>query len=254
MIATHTSQTRHHPQDPWAHRRAEPRGLALCWTLYLFAATAVATGSVGLRGAVSIEGMRLAAEMLLVSVGAGMIVLWPMLRLSQLAAPRPGIGWAAGDAFAIAMPAQAVIWPQIWLARWSPIAAIAAATLVLTWTAVVSGLLALTFSRDHPPAQRAWWMALFVILGLSGPVVSAVSPVATGGLPLAPHQPPTHWSMLSPVSGLRDLAQSAPARTWVSPVRHEQWIMIGATAIVGGVLWLGATTRARLVARTRSQG
>jgi len=254
VSASEATRARDPGSDPWAHRRAEPRGLALCWTTYLFLATAVATGSVGLRGAVSIEGMRLAAEMLLVSVGAGVIVLWPMLRLSQDSAPRPGIGWAAADAAAIVIPAQAIIWPQILLARWSLDIAVAASATVAAWAIVVSGALAIAFAARRPPIHRGWWMLLFLALGLAGPIASAISPIGSGGLPDSPNAPPTHWSLLSPVSGLHDLARGAATATLGASIDRAQWTMIGSTVIAGGVLWLIANARQRRLPRATGRG
>src|SRR5262245_41002258 len=105
------------PSDPWAHRRGEPRTLAALWLLFLFAATILSVGAVGLFGLVSTDVYRPAARVMLEIVTIGVVVLWPMVRLSQ-EAPKFPLRAMLGDCLVILLPTQAVIWPQAltWMA------------------------------------------------------------------------------------------------------------------------------------------
>src|SRR5262245_5977866 len=64
--------------DRWAHRRGEPRVFAFLWTIYLVGATGLALASVGARGQVPIEVYRPVAQVLLVTVSAGVVIVWPL--------------------------------------------------------------------------------------------------------------------------------------------------------------------------------
>src|ERR1043166_1453153 len=95
--------------DPWAHRRGEPRTFAALWLLFLFAATILSVGAVGIFGLMSTDVYRPAARVMLEIVAIGVVVLWPMVRLSQ-AAPAFPLRAMLGDAVVVLVPAQAVIW------------------------------------------------------------------------------------------------------------------------------------------------
>src|SRR5437867_4288680 len=69
--------------DPWSHRRGEPRLFAFLWTLFLFAATGITFMTAVSLGGNSADVMRPATRALLALTGAGVVLLWPMVRLSQ---------------------------------------------------------------------------------------------------------------------------------------------------------------------------
>src|SRR5262249_35293851 len=99
--------------DPWAHRRGEPRLFAFLWTLFLFAPTGATFMAAAPPGGASPDVMRPATRALLAVTAAGVCILWPMVRLSQLADEHP-IAGVIQDLVVVLIPAQAVIWPQ-WL-------------------------------------------------------------------------------------------------------------------------------------------
>ena len=67
----------------WAHRRREPRGLALLWTVYLMLATVVSLLPMVWAGQLSGSVYRPAARTMMVLVMFGVVVLWPVWRASQ---------------------------------------------------------------------------------------------------------------------------------------------------------------------------
>src|SRR5947207_1904454 len=69
--------------DPWAHRRGEPRIFAFLWTLFLFAATGFTFMAAVSMGGTSADVMRPATRALLAVTAAGVVLIWPMVRLSQ---------------------------------------------------------------------------------------------------------------------------------------------------------------------------
>jgi hypothetical protein len=226
--------------DPWAHRRAEPRTFTFLWTLYLLATTGIAIASVGLYGAVHEEGARTAARTILLVASIGVSALWPMTRLCQRA-PEPGVSWAVQDTLAIVLPLQAVIWPHIWLAGWSLEVAGAVALVLAAWAVLVGGLLALAFSRGSPgPVSRTIWMLVFVALPAAGPVTGLTIQALS-----SPTIETTRWVQMS--SAVTAVDQLAPRRPWQgsSLITHEHWVAIGLMGVGAGAVWLLALPMAR---------
>src|SRR5690606_8437853 len=150
----------------------EPRALAFVWTLYLFIATFLLLMKVGATGAIAPDVYRPGARMLLMWVAAGIGLFWPLVRLSQRSATEP-ITAAVKDFFVIVMPAQAVIWPQWWLAGW-PVAGVAAVAATLAaWASVVAAGIALALPGEPGPggAQRSAWMGAFVLVMVGAPLL-----------------------------------------------------------------------------------
>lgn len=226
--------------DPWAHRRAEPRMFTFFWTVFLLATTVIAISAVGLYGAVQEEGARTAARMILLVAGIGVVVLWPMTRLSQ-SAPAPGVAWAVQDTLAVVLPLQAVIWPHIWLARWSLETAAAVSSVLTCWAVLVGGLLAVAFARRAPGAPaRVAWMCVFVALPAAAPIAGAT----LQGLG-EPSLATTAWvQMASPITAIDQLA---PRRPWLgtSSITREHWVAIGLTGVGAGAMWLLALPLSR---------
>lgn len=235
------------PDDPWAHRRGEPRTFTLLWTVYLLCATVIAISAVGLHGAVLETGARLAARTILLTAAVGMGLLWPMTRLSQYAPRRRGVGWAVQDTLAIVLPMQAVIWPHIWLAKWSLSTATGASSLLLVWSVLVGGLLAVALHRSRGALVRVMWMVVFVLLLAGAPALdmlmrSVGRPLGEAGL----------WvRMASPLTGL-DHILSRPAWYGMPALTSENWIGIGVTAILAGLVWLVALAMGRGGARSEA--
>jgi hypothetical protein len=234
--------------DPWAHRRGEPRTFTLLWTIYLLCATSIAILSVGLQGAVLEEGARSAARIILQTSAIGMMILWPMVRLSQLQPTRGSVGWAAKDTFVILVPLQVVIWPQIWWAHWSMNHAAASASVLGAWASLVGAMLAFALAGEPPrEIARGVWMMVFVVLLAVGPLSSMMLFAFQ-----APATNVSEWlQMTSPMTAIDELA---PRRAWhgSAEINREHWVAIGLTVVAGATMWLAALARARGGARRRA--
>lgn len=231
--------------DPWAHRRGEPRTFTLLWTIYLLCATSIAILSVGLQGAVLEEGARSAARIILQTSAIGMMILWPMVRLSQMQPGRGSVAWAVKDTFVILLPLQVVIWPQIWWANWSVDHAAASASVLGAWASLVGALLALSLAGEPPREMaRGVWMLVFVVLLAVGPLSSMMLFAFQ-----APATDVSEWlQMTSPMTAIDELA---PRRAWhgSAAITREHWAAIGLTVVAGATVWLAALARARGGAR-----
>jgi hypothetical protein len=242
-----------HP-DPWAHRRGEPRTFAAIWLLFLFAATILSVGAVGVFGLVSTDVYRPAARVMLEVITVGIVVLWPMVRLSQ-EAPRHPVRAMLVDLLIVLVPTQAVIWPQAlsWMAGWPVEVVGAAAGLVCGWGVLIAGLLALYFSAQAPPQRdilpRWAMMALIILLIGIGPVAFALRSRGPAAGPGA------DWLMSSPLTGIYEITRD---RLWTGQSaaidqRHRMavWLTWCAAAVVWAFAWLAAGRSKGLAATGR---
>jgi len=242
------------PADRWAHRRGEPRSFAALWILYLFGATVLSLGAVGLAGLLSTDVYRPAARTLLALGAFGIALVWPMIRLSQEAPPRP-FRAAAADAAIVGVSAQALVWPQalVWMAAWPLPVALALAALYSAWTLLIGGLLA-TFAvvgREGPgaparPLSRSLMMLLLVILVGAGPLVGLLRPAA---LP-TPFDSVDGVLMSSPITGALEITRDRSWSGMPARVDGRHWLAIASAAAAGAGAWAVAAA----VAGVRRRG
>jgi hypothetical protein len=241
------------PPDPWAHRRGEPRTFAAVWLLFLFAATILSVGAVGIFGLVSTDVYRPAARAMLEIIAVGVVILWPMVRLSQ-EAPKHPMRSLLSDALVVLIPAQAVIWPQAltWMAGWPTNVVAAVAALIAGWGLLIAGLVAIYFNRSpsahaegvaslragggssHAPLPRWAMMSLIILLVAAGPLVLALRPQSP--------KPSADWLMSSPLTAVYELTRD---RSWTGQSaaidqRHRValWLLWLAAAGVWGLAWM----------------
>lgn len=247
-----SSAPRKRKPDPWAHRRGEPRVFAFFWTLFLFIATGLTFMAAVSLGGTSADVMRPATRALLAVTIAGIVLLWPMVRLSQLADAHP-ISGVLQDLVVVLIPAQAIIWPQWlgWLGRWPLDVVAAVAALFAAWGFLTGGLLALAQVCHHrAQAGYGMWSPWRWMLGFAGlAVVGAAFALATGAAPLTGgdlHQPAFRGTwMLSPMTAAYELTTD---RSWTGAsarVVPAHWWSIALTAAAALPLWGLAAARAR---------
>lgn len=226
--------------DRWAHRRAEPRPLALLWTIFLAAATLIMLTSLVMYGGADHDIYRPAARGLLAVTAVGMTILWPMVRLSQTAPPEGARAAVAKDLVVILAPVQAVLWPQMFfvLAYW-PVAVVAAlAAMLLAWTLLIGAVVCFGLqAAGAQPARaglsrasaRSLWMAVIVVLVAGGPLIGLLArPTPSSddqGLVSA-------WALTSPITSVFEIARDRPWSGAAAEAKPAHWAAI---VIIGGV-------------------
>lgn len=243
------------PADRWAHRRGEPRIFAFIWTLFLFAATATIFVFAFSSGTASPEVIRPATRLLLAVMMAGIVIVWPLIRLSQ-AADRHPVSGVVQDLVVVLIPAQAVIWPQwfTWLGRWPFPVIGAVAALAVAWAFLAGAVLSLAQTSHLAAALKAepgrpvrWpagaWMLAFVLLTLGGAVPLLYDVMGTPAIDPTPPPFRAAW-MCSPIASVYELMRD---RAWSgvnAAVERAHWRSIAWVAAVAALAWLAALIRA----------
>lgn len=214
-----------HHHDHLEHRRAEPRQFVVLWTIFLLFASVLSLGSTGFLGILHADIYRPAARTLLAIAGAGIAVLWPMVRLSQEAPSRPRVAFAF-DAAVVVLPALAVVFAQTlpWMAGWSVEVGAVISLVFIAWAVLVAGALAWYFTRLQEAAPRWAWMLVVLGAACLGPAAAMLTPESGPGIS-APHAPePANIAlMVSPITAPFEAARD---RSWAGrPARvgPEHW-------------------------------
>lgn len=192
--------------------------------------------------------------------GAGVIILWPMIRLCQ-ATPRAPRSACLQDALVVLVPLQAAIWPQSWrwMAGWS-IEVVGVLALVMGgWVLLVTAMLTLAL-RDlgaHEPSiddrtrvvpqRRAAWMGGFLFLASAGPLLSFALAM---GLPPGTNAISVPL-LASPTTAVLEIARD---RSWTghpTAVMREHWFAAILTPGLGlaALLIIGPIARAKVSTR-----
>lgn len=214
--------------DPWAHRKGEPRPLALLWAVYLMSSALLTLFAVRSLTVPSTEQFVYGCRALLVMLLAGICVLWPMTRLSQTFPGRPDRSLTQ-DLAALLVPAQAVVWPMPILTHWSIEVTFALSVLGMTWALATAGVLRIAYALCKSQIGRTGAMVLWVLALSLGPAWTALPGAAPVGLAARD----AAW--LSPVMAVFRLT-SAPSG--LPPVMTAgEWTCVLLPAAAGAVLW-----------------
>lgn len=233
----------------WSHRRGEPRGLALAWSVYLMLVTLGSLGSALSLGRFEPDVYRPAARILMALVMVGVVLLWPMLRLTQASAFRSPGSSVVRDLVVVLLPAMTLVWPQVILADWPVEVVGALSALLVAWSLIAGSVLVVWCgARTESTVSRVTAMLVLVGLVLVWPLllwrmgVLHLEPATLGVTP--------GW-MWTPVSAvcevLRDRGWSGrPAR--IAP-EHWVWIvrlLIVSVGVFGVSVWSGRRGGPRL--------
>ncbi len=243
---------RNHPN--WDHRRGEPRTFALAWTVFLMLATLVMFASMSAALVVTADLYRPATRALLLTITAGIVLIWPMVRLSQERPYGSALPAASRDIIIVLIPVQALIWPQALhiLGGWSLELCAAIAATQAAWAIVISGLIALALTLDPVRGRvgtaRGFWMLLIAVLVIGVPIVELVFGSIGSG---SAGRDAGVGMMLSPLTAVFELIR---VHAWPGSgsIHPSSWLAIGVTSLVGGGVWITAWSAQRARSRIRA--
>ncbi|MBY0112547.1 MAG: hypothetical protein K2Y21_06980 [Phycisphaerales bacterium] len=226
-------------RDPWAHRRGEPRTFAFLWSMFLMFAALVALGVVLTGGIVSLDAYQPLSRGLVVTIAVGVLIFWPLIRLSQDVPEEGSILAMLKDLAIVLIPVQAVVWPQMFLARWS-LDTLTAMSLALTaWTLLTGAILVIALRT--PNTRRSLWMLVCLVLaigGLVGGIAAGISAID----PLRPREPKAAPAIVL-ASGVGLISDISADRAWSGSwalTMPQHWTAIKWTFVLAGLAWVPA--------------
>lgn len=200
-----------------------PRGLIFLSALWLIGSWLLA---IGLRTPVepSSASYTPLVKMMLICVAIGLLVAWPLLRLSQQATRRP-VGQTILDVVVLLALMQVVIWPLRLVTPWTPLRTAAIDATLSGWT-ILAGAVVAAAVGSFRPGPRTLAMMACVALCLLGPAAAAIAAMFDINA--------VELINLSPVTSIIDLTTAAGSHP-----SYQQWIGI---AVLGGAAmagWIG---------------
>ena len=216
--------------DPWAHRKGEPRIFLLFWVGYLLLSVMITLFALRPIGAPTPIQSGFAARSLTIMIAIGVAVLWPTTRLSQRSPRRP-ISSVILDITVILPPATVLLITLPLLTLWPPLKALQATLLVASWAILVAPVLALglmstppTSPSAHGGPARTSAMAVILAMVLAAPILAIAAPAIR-------LTAPPELLLFSPIT--------APWVLDTEPtLKPLLWLAIAAPAGLGLLLWI----------------
>jgi hypothetical protein len=181
--------------DPWAHRKGEPRTFTLLWAVYLMVGALLTIFSMRSLSGTGVRQWTYGCQSMVLLLFVGLCVLWPATRLSQTPPARPRRAMLT-DLLIMLIPVQAVVWPMPLLTGWTWVVNLGLVLAIVGW-GVLIGAVTARGCASMRSYVRTWTMAIALLLTSAGPLVS----VALDWLVLPRGvQLPDWWSLTSPLT------------------------------------------------------
>jgi hypothetical protein len=217
-------------ESPPEHRQADapppsvvlPRALIFLASIWLIGSWVIA---IGLKRPVqpSSSSYEPGVRLMLICLTTGLMVGWPMLRLSQVHTPLP-VRQTILDLVVLLSMVQVVLWPLRLVTTWPVMRTAAIDATITGWLLIFGAVIAAAIGTDRRGPRN---LAMVVCIGLclAGPALAWV------GL----------WSgvrafnliELSPLMAVKTLGEGGGGR-----IRADQWQWIGLLCTGGGAVWL----------------
>jgi hypothetical protein len=179
------------------------------------------------------------SRMLLLLIAVGLMVLWPMVRLSQVSPRRPVVATLV-DLCVLLIPLQAVVWPLTWLGRWSWQVTAGVALTLAAWTCLV-GACVVAGTALRAGLGRVIWMLAAIAIVVAAPVAAFV----LGGAGVQVSQ---DLALASPLTAVYAITTGPSG---LSPAMSaDLWLAAAAPLALALPAWLAAAAGARAAART----
>ncbi len=211
-------------QSATIHPLVLPRGLILIASLWLVTSWVLAIGirtPVEASSASYTPGVRL----MLISAAIGLVIGWPLLRLSQGQVASP-IKQTILDLIVLLALVQVVLWPLRLVTPWSPARTAALDATLVAWTVLAGALVASTTGTRRAGPRNIAMMAC-VCMALAGPVLAIIA------LSFQPIGSVTH--RLLKVGPLLEVYELSGGGRTAPDAGQWRWIMI--IALAAGVAW-----------------
>ncbi|MHC5006167.1 MAG: hypothetical protein ACYTGF_02295 [Planctomycetota bacterium] len=211
-----------------------PRGLILLASGWLVASWLLAIGvrpPIEASSASYTPGVRL----MLICLAVGLVIGWPLLRVSQPTMPFP-VRQILLDLVVLLALVQVVIWPLRLVTPWSPFRTAALDATLTAWSLLAGALVA---SAAGSPRAGPRNLAMLGCVGMC--IIGPVLALALVGLPSL-ERLGQRLALIGPLMEVHSLSQGGG-----SPPTGAQWAWIGLVGLAAVACWigLGLTTAAR---------
>jgi len=201
---------------------ALPRALIFLASLWLIGSWFLA---IGVRPPVqpSASSYEPGVRLMLLCVTTGLMIGWPLLRLSQATSPAP-LRQTLLDLVVLLSMAQVVIWLLRLVTTWSPARTAAIDATLAGWAVLAGALVAAAIGSERRGPRN---LAMIACLGLCllGPILAVVGVMSgVGSMSLIE---------LSPLMAVRSLGDGGRA-----PLAFAQWRWIGLLWSAALIVWL----------------
>lgn len=209
-----------------------PRGLIFLASVWLIASWVIA---IGVRAPVQPSSASYTPAVLLMMqcVTAGLMIGWPLLRLSQTRPPWP-LRQTLLDLAVLLGLVQVVVWPLRLVTTWTPLRTAAIDATLAGWTALAGAMIAAALTTERP-GPRVLAMTACLAMCLLGPFLAWVG-VMTGVDAL-------QLVGLSPFMAVKTLGGGGGSHP-----SDVQWRWIALLCSAAGMVWM-ALSMSRLIAR-----
>ncbi len=218
-----------------------PRGLIFLASIWLVVSWAVAIGfrtPVEASSASYTPGVRL----MLISAAIGLIIGWPLLRVSQTRAEYP-LTQTLLDLIVLLALVQVVIWPLRLVTPWSPARTAALDATLVAWT-ILAGALVASATGSERTGPRNIAIIACVTMCLVGPVLALIGVRGSAMSGLTPRL--LQVGPLLEIFTLSHGGRTAPT--------GGQWMWISMVALAGATAWTGLITITIMRGRTPRVG
>ena len=198
-----------------------PRGLILLACVWLIGSWLLSIGvkpPVEPSSASYTPGVRL----MLVCIGIGLMIGWPLLRLSQSATARP-ILQTVLDLIVLLSLIQVVIWPLRLVTPWTLARTAALDATLVGWTVLGGAVVASAVGSDRNGVRNLAITACLAMC-LLGPALAIIAAIVGGSA--------GQLMDIGPLVAVYRLSQGAAA-----PVTDPQWVMIAMPTAAAGLAW-----------------
>jgi len=197
----------------------------------------IALGMVLAGGIITLDAYQPLSRGLVVTLAIGVMVFWPLIRLSQAAPDESAPVSVLKDLAIVLIPLQAVVWPQMVLARWTPDIVLATSLAMIAWAFLIGGLLAMGTRSNR--TWRSAWMAAIVALVVGGATISILAGQVSPDLLRPRHADAAPALVLASGAGL--VADISADRSWSGSwalAMPEHWRAIWCTFAAAAIAWI----------------
>lgn len=198
-----------------------PRGLILLACVWLIGSWLL---SIGIKPPIepSSASYTPGVRLMLVCIGIGLMIGWPLLRLSQSATTRP-IVQTVLDLTVLVSLIQVVIWPLRLVTPWTVTRTAALDATLVSWT-VLGGAVVASAVGSQRRGVRNLAITACLAMCLLGPTLAVIGSMVGSSA--------EQLTNIGPLVAVYRLAQGANA-----PVTGPQWVMIIMPAAAAGLAW-----------------